>query len=309
MVTGSYDKMLRLWDLTDGVLLKKLEGHTNRVGGLAVSRDGQFIASSCIDGELIIWHGDSGTRSRTLNTHSMALLSLDPSPDGTILATGSYNETTKLWRTENRQLLGYPITYCVAPHVKTIVYWIRYSPSGEHLAIATTNDVRIWNPSTKKCIATFKAHALMEGAFNSTLQWTPDGRRLLSAGSDLDPNILEWDTHTWQQVGDPWKGHTARINDIAVDTTGTLVASSSVDKDVRLWKLLDQQTIAIFKHSDTVICVTFTLDSKHVLSGGEDSKLSEWAVPLDALQGDEQELQQASSRIFTCPPAIPSHVY
>ncbi|KIK44029.1 hypothetical protein CY34DRAFT_11345 [Suillus luteus UH-Slu-Lm8-n1] len=268
MVTGSYDKTLRLWDLTAGVLLKKLEGHTSIVE-------------------------DTGTRSRFFNAHSMSLFSLDFSPDGAILATGSYDEMTKLWWTEDWQLQGHPITCCVAPYTQSVVYWIRYSPSGEHLAIATGNDIQIWNPSTRRCITTFKAHAAIEGAFNSTLQWTPDGRRLLSAGSDLDPNILEWETHTWQQVGDPWKGHRARISDIAIDTTGTLVASSSDDEDVRLWKLLDRQTVAMFKHSDKVFCVTFTLDSKHVLSGGNDGKVLEFTVPQDALQGDEQKLQQA----------------
>jgi WD40 repeat protein len=302
MVTGSYDKTLCLWDLTDGVLLKKLEGHTGRVEGLVISRDGQFIASGCSDGELIIWHADTGTRSRTLNAHSTSLFSLDFSPDGAILATGSYNEMTKLWRTENWQLQGNPITCCVAPYTQSIVYWVRYSPSGEHLAIATENDIQIWNPITRKCIATFKAHAAIEGAFNSTLQWTPDGRRLLSAGSDLDPNILEWETYTWQQVGDPWKGHRARISDIAINTAGALVASSSDDEVVRLWKLLDRQTIAILKHCDKVFCVTFTLDSKHILSGGNCGEVLEHTVPQDALQGDEEKLQQVSSRLFTSPP-------
>ncbi|KAG2055795.1 WD40 repeat-like protein [Suillus hirtellus] len=293
MVTSSWDSTLCLWDLTDGVWLKSLEGHTSEVSGLAVSRDGQFIASGGTNGELIVWHGDTGTHSRTLAADSMCLTSLDFSPDDKILATCSHDEMTKLWGTENWQLQGSPITCCVAPYTQSIVYWIRYSPSGEHLAIATENDIQIWNPSTRKCITAFKAHAAIENAYNGPLQWTPDGRRLLSAGSDLDPNILEWDTLTWQQVGDPWKGHRASINAIATNTTGTLIASSSDDEDVRLWKILDRQTIAIFKHSREVLCVTFTLDSKYVLSGGYDAMISQWRVPLDALQEGESELQQA----------------
>jgi len=40
MVTGSADKTLRMWDLKDGVLLKKMEGHGAWVRALAVSGDG-----------------------------------------------------------------------------------------------------------------------------------------------------------------------------------------------------------------------------------------------------------------------------
>ncbi|OJA08248.1 hypothetical protein AZE42_02070 [Rhizopogon vesiculosus] len=50
-------------------------------------------------------------------------------------------------------------------------------------------------------------------------------------------------------VGDPWDGHTD-IYAIAVNPVGTLVASASDDKHVRLWRLWDRRTIAIFKHFD-----------------------------------------------------------
>jgi WD40 repeat protein len=79
---------------------------------------------------------------------------------------------------------------------------------------------------------------------NSSLAWTPDGTRLLSAGKDNDPTIREWDSLTWQLVGHPWKGHTGDINAIAIHPTGTLAASASYDKHIRLWRLSDQQTIA-----------------------------------------------------------------
>src|SRR6267154_2210510 len=45
MVTDSGDKTLHLWDLKDGSLLKKVEGHSNDIWAVAVSRDGEFIAS------------------------------------------------------------------------------------------------------------------------------------------------------------------------------------------------------------------------------------------------------------------------
>jgi WD40 repeat protein len=43
MVTGLHDKTLRLWDLKDGVMLKKMEGHSYKVVAVVVSRNGRLI--------------------------------------------------------------------------------------------------------------------------------------------------------------------------------------------------------------------------------------------------------------------------
>jgi WD40 repeat protein len=115
-----------------------------------------------------------------------------------------------------------------------------------------------------------------------SLAWTPDGTRLLSGGDQNDPTIREWDPLTWQQVGLPWKGHTGRIWTIAIDPNGTLVATASSDNHVRIWRLSDRQNIAIFEHSPAPLAVTFSVDGRHILSGGSDRKISEWEVPKGA---------------------------
>lgn len=119
---------------------------------------------------------------------------------------------------------------------------------------------------------------------NKSLAWTPDGKRLLSAGTNADATIREWDSTSWEQVsGSPWKGHEKQICAITVNSASTLVASASYDNDVRLWRLSDRRTIAIFRHSHWVRCVTFSLDGEYILSGGWDKKISKWAVPEDVL--------------------------
>ncbi|KAG2340338.1 WD40 repeat-like protein, partial [Suillus weaverae] len=149
---------------------------------------------------------------------------------------------------------------------------IQYSPSGELFAITLARNIEIYNAGTRKCVASFEGHT-----YNRSLAWTPDGTRLLSAGgSSGDFTIQEWDTLTWQQVGHPWKGRTS-INAIAIHPAGTLVASAS-DDHVRLWRLSDRRTIAIFRHSSPAQSVTFSVDGKHILSGGKDKKISEWAA-------------------------------
>ncbi|KAG2095304.1 RNA dependent RNA polymerase-domain-containing protein [Suillus discolor] len=69
----------------------------------------------------------------------------------------------------------------------------------------------------------------------------------------------------------PWNGHTD-INDIAIHPAGILFASVS-GSHVRLWRLSDRRTIAIFRHSSIARCVTFSVDGKHILSGGDDNIL------------------------------------
>jgi WD40 repeat protein len=86
---------------------------------------------------------------------------------------------------------------------------------------------------------------------------------------------------TWQQVGHPWKGHTDYLWAIAIDPTGTLVASASWDKHVYLWRLSDRRNIAIFEHSSELYSVTFSVDGSYILSGGDDKKISEWQIPKD----------------------------
>ena len=55
LVSGSYDRTIRLWDIATGEQLKTLEGHTYYITSVAVSPDGTTIASGSVDGTVILW--------------------------------------------------------------------------------------------------------------------------------------------------------------------------------------------------------------------------------------------------------------
>ncbi|KAG2358956.1 quinon protein alcohol dehydrogenase-like superfamily [Suillus spraguei] len=275
MVCASFHKTLRLYDLKTGIVSKKMEEHRAPVYGLAVSPDGNLIASGDQEGEIIAWHGGTGESvTKAIKAHSREVKSLDFSPGDTVLATGSSDDTVKIWNTKTWQMQGNPI------QCSSTARCVRYSPSGEILAIATDIIIQIYNAGTRHCIANLTGRTAC--AYIFSLAWTLDSTRLLSGASVSDPSIWEWDTSTWK-VGNRCRGHTSAVFSIAIHPAGTLVASASGDKSVRLWKLSDGQTIAVFQSSDDVICVTFSKDGKHIFSGGCDNKISEWAVPEDAL--------------------------
>lgn len=282
IVTGSGDKTLRLWDLKTGTMLKKMEGHQTNVNALAVAQNGKLIASGDESGEVIAWHGETGD-SLTLaviKAHNSSISSLDFSPDGSVLATGSSEDKTKLWGTTAWHLQGK--LNCGAD-----VSCVRYSPAGagELLAIASSNQIEIWNPRTERLVALLKGHE----SYALSLVWTPDGTRLLSAGDSYDPTIREWDTSTWNQVGPPWEGHTEDITSLAVNASGTIVASASIDNYICIWQL--PLPPVNLKHTSSVQCVAFSMDGKHILSGGSDNKISEWAVSHKQVAQDSTDLK------------------
>ena len=297
MVTGSDDKTLCLWDLKDGLVLKKMEGHSGMVRTVAVSRNNKLIASGDENGELIAWDGDTGEPlTIAIKAHSQPLTSLDISPDSAVLATVSYDNTIKLWRTDTWQIQGNPI------NVGAGIYCVRYSPLGKHLAIVTTLNIQILNPSG---VTKLKADCY-------SLVWMPDGTRLLSGGDDSDwkPEIHEWHTSTWKRTRDSWSStrYTRTIWAFAVNSTGTLLASASGDNHVRLWRISDRRTVVVFSHTHAVNCVTFSVDGKYILCGGDDNHITEWRVPEDVLLEDRPNahMLSVSFSLFTVP-LLPSN--
>ncbi|KAG2746843.1 hypothetical protein P692DRAFT_201791673, partial [Suillus brevipes Sb2] len=141
------------------------------------------------------------------------------------------------------------------------------------LAVATDQDIQIY--VAEKLQTKFKGHS--HGTLS--LAWSPDRTRLFSGGDDFDPSIREWDTSSWKQVGLPWKGHTYKVNSIAVNSFGTHAVSASSDNSVRLWQLSDKTTVAIFQHTSSVVCAAFSADGTHILSAGYDKKITDWKAP------------------------------
>ena len=88
---GGANNTIRTWNVTTGLTIKTLTGHTNPVHSLVVLQDGT-LASGSFDGTIRIWNVTSGLTIKTLIVHaSLALIS-----DGA-LASGSWDGTIRIW--------------------------------------------------------------------------------------------------------------------------------------------------------------------------------------------------------------------
>ncbi|KAG2038865.1 WD40-repeat-containing domain protein [Suillus americanus] len=316
MVTSSKDKTLCLSDLTTKKVLKRLVGHSSDVSGLAVSRDGKLIASCDITGGIIPWNGKTGvclindhgrgagfaktkftsrlesgwftTAQNGFTAHSnesVALqiitahqssevhLSLDFSADGKILASAG-DRMVRFWCTTTWKEKG-------AFPLDAVVYCVRYSSSGERLAVATENNICIYNPATRQRIKTLKGHS--GGTF--ALTWMPQGTYLLSGGGRHDPTIRVWDALKGDEI-DAFHGHTDKINAIAVNDSSTILTSASCDGSVRFWPF---PTSNILEVSAAALCVS-------CFSEGDDRKISQWVLPSAGLMSTKTQVKVSVSQ-------------
>ncbi len=97
LASGSEDGTVRLWRVSDGALLRILEGHTDWVRSVAFSPDGETLASGSDDTTVRLWRVSDGAPLRTLEGHTSGVRSVAFSPDGQTLASGSGDGTVRLW--------------------------------------------------------------------------------------------------------------------------------------------------------------------------------------------------------------------
>ena len=71
IVSGSFDRTVKVWDAHDGRLLRSLEGHTDAVRAVAVSPDGRTIVSGSHDRTVKVWEAESGRLLRSLEGHKI----------------------------------------------------------------------------------------------------------------------------------------------------------------------------------------------------------------------------------------------
>jgi WD40 repeat protein len=153
LASSGGDKTVKIWDLNSQVQsvlnsstlrsqqlpLRTLTGHSDWVRAVAISPDGQILASGSDDNTIKLWHLHTGKLLRTLAGHSDWVLSLAISPDGQTLISGSRDNTIKLWHLESGELLR-----TLSEHKKW-VYSLAVSPDGYTLASGSEDKtIKIW---------------------------------------------------------------------------------------------------------------------------------------------------------------------
>jgi WD40 repeat protein len=211
---------VRLWQVSDGSLLRTLEGLTDWVTSVAFSPDGETLALG--SREVQFCRVSDGSLLRTLEGHTDWVHSVAFSPDGATLASGSGREAW-LWRVSDGTLLR-----TLEGHASW-VNSVAFSPDGAMLASGSSDDtVRLWQVSNGTLLRMLTGHTL----YVSSVAFSPDGAILASGSSDKTMRLWRVSDGTLLRI---LEGHTGNVASVAFSPDGATLASGSWDGAVRLW--------------------------------------------------------------------------
>lgn len=103
LLTGSYDKLLKIWDVATGAELRTLKHHTGGVFDCRFSPEGLYVASASVDQTIKIWETATGNRLHTLTEGTKGMNALAWKPDGSELAAGGADKMIRTWSWQNGQ--------------------------------------------------------------------------------------------------------------------------------------------------------------------------------------------------------------
>jgi len=269
MISGSEDKTTRQWDLKTG---KEIEGARDvcerEVWAMAVSQNGRWVVTGG-GGELKACEVETGI-VKILEGHSQVILCIDISADSTLLASGSFDKTTRIWNLETGKLVAGPF--------KSIgwVVAVRFSPDSKKVAVELDwgTCLEIWDVQSQKLDVRIGKHS-PGGIASTPIFWTNKNKTIIAAFQfnftadsdliDFPKTIYEFDAITLDTVGTPFEGHTKNISGLALSVDGTLLASSSSSDDtIKLWAFESRQLLASFDVHHPY-CLIFSPDSRQLV--------------------------------------------
>lgn|GEM_PF-108190 len=285
----------------------QLIGHSNGVTSVAISPDGETLASGSRDKIIRLWHLPTGKFLNLLTSHNDAVSDLAISPDGKLLASSSQDKTICLWHLHSGQWLHtvtghrapvFSVTF--SPDGQTLVSagWeefitlrqlftqtppirllahpggvgaIAFSPDGQSLVSCGDKSIKLWHLETRELLHTFSGHSDLV----LTIAISPNGQLLASGGGKT---IKLWDLGTGELIH-TLPGPSGEILSLTYSPDGQILASGGYKK-IHLWDLGTGELLrTLSEHKGDVVSVAFSPKGQTLVSGSGDGTIKVWGLP------------------------------
>ncbi len=278
LISGSWDRTVRVWNATNGQQETVLRGHSDWVFDVQLTSDNELVSTSqkeilrWSDGTFEMSRGRSGLGGATVNSAVI-------SPDGLQLATGSRDGFVRVWPVDAAD----PKSVIELGAFRSWVGAVCISTDGDRLAAGTrTGTIRIFELPTGKQLHSFEAHP---GRQILTLAMTPEGDTLLSGAFEQTARL--WNVETGKESA-TLSGHRGVVTSAAWSADGKLLATGERHGSIHIWDAGDSSKPLrkITAHSDgrlgfSVTALAFSPNGQRLALGSYDKTIRIWSVSDD----------------------------
>lgn len=288
VITGNADGSITFWNIPNGGLVRTIFGHKSAVSAVALSPDGELLASASESGIVRLWDTATGEPRLIFEGHNgIPVNTLAFNAAGNLIASGSDDGRILVWAVTNgtirEEILGTtsPINH-VAFHPDPQV--------ANQLFVAAEDGLFAWDFDNDLLITfdfAVNARRVKSGAFN------PDGTNIITSDSVGSGVPLLWrlgelefdngDTVPQYQLVRDQPAHNGPVNSVGFNHDGTLIVSASDDFGVILSNTRTGTLIKRFNgHTSRVTGAVFTPDGESVVSASSDGVMYLWDVSPSA---------------------------
>jgi WD40 repeat protein len=270
--SGSSDKTVRLWDLTESRLVSTLEGHESDIGTISFSPNGRFLLSGSTDTTIRVWGVDEAEEILCFKGHQAKVNAVKAGPDNLTALSGDDAGRLLVWRLDTGEILGELTGHKTPTNDISISLNGRLALTGSGDYTPTENDLKLWDLKTGECLRTLTGH---ERAVNAVRIGPAVA---LAVSGSAGGEIRQWDLATGECLK-TIKGHDSAVLALDLSLDAKYLASSGYDGMVKLWDLTDGKCLRSFEgHTAPVPGVSLSLDQRYILSGSRDGGLKLWLL-------------------------------
>jgi len=270
LAVGTHGQVL-LWDLESARPTLTLDQIPGPIHALVFNQAGTQLAVGsglpARTGLVRVYSIPDGKLLHDLQGHDDLVFGLAFKPDGTQLASASFDQKVKLWDLPSGKLAG-----TFEGH-SDFVYEVAYLPDGQSLLTAGKDrTIKLIDLKTLKEKQTYSNHQEDVMAIGVA----PDGKRFVSAG--LEPQ-LRWWNYKESKPENRMGGHGGPVHQLAFSGDGKTLISAGGDSSVRVWDGANGKLLRTLAGStEWQFTAAISRDGKRAAGGGWDGIARVWDV-------------------------------